>query len=339
MRILVTGGTGYIGAHTVVELITAGHEVSVVDNLANSSSDVLDSIEQVAGTKPHFREASIQDTETISCILHDEDIEAIIHFAAFKAVGESVVHPLKYYENNVNGFLSLLQTACAAGVSNVVFSSTAAVYGNPPQSAATEETICNPENPYGWSKRMDEIILRDLCTADHSFKGTALRYFNVVGAHPSGLLGESPKTKPQNILPIIVQATAGQLPPLTVFGTDYPTPDGTCLRDYIHVVDLAKAHVAALDHREGHKPGYEVFNVGTGSPTSVLELIKTFEDVNGVSVPYTLGARRAGDPINYYAVCDRAQRILHWQAEKTIEDAVGDAWRWHQHLTSMVQQA
>lgn len=261
-------------------------------------------------------------------IMQAESIEGIIHFAAFKAVGESVEQPLKYYDNNVATFVALLHAAVAHGISRFVFSSTAAVYGNAPEQVVTEDTPCNPESPYGWSKRMDEIILRDTCRANPTLQGTALRYFNVVGAHDSGVIGELPKGKPQNLLPIAIEAVNHKVP-LTVYGTDYRTPDGTCLRDYIHVTDLAKAHVAALQRKGA---SYDVYNIGTGKPTSVLELLKTFEKVNGIPVPYTLGERRPGDPTALYAAADKALNELGWQAKKTIEDACRDAWQFRRTL-------
>jgi UDP-glucose 4-epimerase len=328
MRVLVTGGTGYIGSHTAVELISDGHEVFIIDSLENSSIAALQAIKQLTGTEPTFLNANVQDREKLRAFLKEHTIEAIIHFAAYKAVGESAAKPLRYYDNNVYSFICLLQEALESGVSNIVFSSTAAVYGNPPVDQVTEETPCAPESPYGWSKRMSEIILADSCRVNPSLQGTVLRYFNVVGAHPSGLLGES-TTKPQNLLPLIVQAVAGQTPPLTVFGTDYPTKDGTCLRDYIHVVDLARAHIAALKHHEQRQFNYDIYNIGTGKPTSVLELIETFQKINHVTVPYDVGDRRAGDPVSYYASSAKAEKQLHWHAEQTIEDAVHDAWQWH----------
>jgi UDP-glucose 4-epimerase len=267
-------------------------------------------------------------------IIANEQIDGIIHFAAHKAVGESMADPLKYYQNNVSGFIELIAAMRQQSVNRVVFSFSAAVYGNPPTDCVTEETICQPTSPYGWSKYMDEIILRDTCLAYPDFGGISLRYFNVVGAHDTNLIGELSKGKPENLLPIIVQATTGQIPPLTVFGNDYPTPDGTCLRDYVHVVDLAKAHVAALKKLENGGLGYHVYNIGTGKPTSVLELITTFQSVNQITVPYSIGDRRPGDPVAYYASAEKAKRELDWQASKTTEDAVRDAWHWHKSLNT-----
>jgi UDP-glucose 4-epimerase len=332
---------GYIGSHTTVELIKAGHDVYIVDNLTNSSPDVLDAIEAVTNVRPTFLQADIQDYPKISALLKKQKIDAIIHFAAYKSVGESVTDPLKYYDNNVSGFIPLLRAAIAFGITNIVFSSSAAVYGNTPPGIISEDTPCKPESPYGSSKWIDEIILADTCTAVPTLSGTALRYFNVVGAHDSGLLGESAKVEAESLLPLIVAATAGKRPAITVFGTDYSTPDGTCLRDYVHVVDLAKAHIAAVERNasDTETHGYDVFNVGTGKPTSVLELIQTFEKVNDVSVPHKLGQRRQGDIVVSYASCDKAEEALHWRAEKTVEDAVRDVWVWQKHLDSMKNES
>jgi UDP-glucose 4-epimerase len=333
-NILVTGGAGFIGSHTVVELVKAGYRPVIVDNFINSEKSVLKGLKVITGQDIKVYEHDYQDKAKLAKILKTEKIDGVIHFAAYKAVGESVENPLKYYENNVSGFVTLLETLLNGGVNSFVFSSSAAVYGDPPTSSVTEDTVCNPTSPYGWSKYINEIVLRDTCAAKSELKGIALRYFNVVGSHKSALIGELPKGKPQNLLPIIVQAVAGKIPPLTVYGTDYSTPDGTCLRDYIHVVDLAKAHVAALQKILAAKQGfYEVYNVGTGQPTSVLELIETFEKVNNIKVPRKLGARRVGDPVAYYAVTDKVQEELKWRASKSIADAVADAWRWQAKLS------
>lgn len=329
-NILVTGGAGYIGSHVVVELAAAGFRPVIVDNFSNADKTILGKLAQLTGDDVTCYEADYQDAAKLSEIVNTESIDGVIHIAAFKAVAESVAQPLKYYQNNVSGFVSLLETLLEHKVHNFVFSSSAAVYGNPPAELVTEDTPCAPESPYGWSKRMDEIILSDTCTARSNLAGVALRYFNVVGSHHSGIIGESPKGAPQNLLPIIVQAAAGKTPPLIVYGTDYPTPDGTCLRDYIHVVDLAKAHVAALRKLIQTKAGYHVYNIGTGKPVSVLELITTFERVNNVSVPHTLGGRRAGDPAAYHASNKKAEKELGWHAEHTVEDAVRSAWQWQQ---------
>lgn len=332
-RILITGGTGYIGSHTALELLEAGYEVTLADNFANSSEVVLQRLTAICGSQIPFVHLDIGDQAALEQLLERQKFDGVIHFAAYKAVGESVSQPLKYYQNNVGNFISLLRTLLEYKIDNFVFSSSAAVYGNPPAPVITEETPCVPASPYGQTKLMDEIILRDTCTAEPHLKGIALRYFNVVGAHPSGRLGEQSRDKPQNILPIIIQAAAGLTPPLTVFGTDYPTPDGTCQRDYIHVVDLARAHVKALDKIMARQEGiYDVYNIGTGRPTSVKELITAFEEVNKVTVPHQLGERRAGDPAVSYAVADKAHRELGWKATKSVADAVRDSWQWQQYL-------
>jgi len=327
MNILVIGGAGYIGSHTVVELAAAGHRPIIVDNFANSSKGVLARLKELTGNDITYYEQDFRDTDALSVILDNEHIDGVIHFAAYKAVGDSVADPLSYYQNNTCGFVDLLGTLLGHDIKNFIFSSSAAVYGNPPEDMITEETRCQPESPYGWSKYMDEVILHDTCNANPDLYGVALRYFNVVGAHPSGRLGEQSKTRPQNLLPVIIQAVEGTIPPLTVLGTDYPTPDGTCLRDYIHVVDLAKAHIAALE-KASDKGSFEAYNISTGTPTSVLGLIKTFEAVNEVTVPHSLGERRAGDPASSYAKAEKAATKLGWKAEKTIEDACRDAWHW-----------
>jgi UDP-glucose 4-epimerase len=327
-HILVTGGAGYIGSHVVVELAEAGYTPVILDIFSNAEKSTITNLNQLLGKDIACYEGHYQDVALLRDVIRKEAIDAVIHIAAFKAVGESVEQPLRYYQNNVAGFITLLTTLQETGVKHFVFSSSAAVYGTPPTELVTEDTPCNPESPYGWSKYMDEIILRDFCQAELPFRGVALRYFNVVGSHPSAVIGESPKGKPQNLLPIIVKSVAtGQ--PLTVYGTDYPTEDGTCLRDYVHVVDLAKAHVSALAYTaRPNKDNFSVFNIGTGKATSVLELIKAFERVNDISVPYKLGKRRAGDPVACYASAQKAREQLGWQARLTIDDAVKSAWGW-----------
>jgi UDP-glucose 4-epimerase len=332
-NILVTGGAGYIGSHAVVALVAADFRPVIVDNFSNSEKHVLDGLKALLGHDVTCYDHDYQDSAFIADILKKESIDGVIHFAAHKAVGESVTEPLKYYQNNVSGFIAFLDTLVKHRINTVVLSSSAGVYGEPPTEQVTEDTPCNPTSPYGWTKYMDEVILRDLCTAVPELKATALRYFNVVGSDESALIGELPKGRPQNLLPIIVQTVAGKLPPLKVNGTDYPTPDGTCRRDYIHVVDLANAHIAALKKSFADTTGsYEVYNVGTGTPTSVLEMINTFERINGVKVPHSLGPRRAGDPAACYATPTKANQQLGWKATKTTEDAVRDAWRWQKSL-------
>jgi len=332
--ILVTGGAGYIGSHTVVELIQAGYRPVILDSFENSDHSVLDGIKTITGQNVTYYEGDYQDTALVEQIIGKESINGVIHFAAYKYVGESVADPLKYYQNNVSGFVSLLQTLSKHKVNNFIFSSSAAIYGTPPTDKVTEETQPHPESPYGWSKYMDEIVLRDTCAAQPDMTGIALRYFNVVGSHESAIIGESPKVTPQNLLPLVIRAVTGQMPHLTVHGNDYSTPDGTCLRDYVHVVDLAQAHVAALQKSFAKAAGgYTVYNIGTSHPTSVLELIQAFERVNNAKVPYQLGPRRPGDPMAYYAIADKAEQELGWKASKTVEDAVRDSWRWQQTLT------
>jgi UDP-glucose 4-epimerase len=329
-NILVIGGAGFIGSHTVVELVKAGFKPIVLDNFINSDQQIISRLEELTGTTIPLYKQDYTDSNRLQKVIGDEDISGIIHFAAHKAVSESVSDPLKYYSNNVSGFVSLIDVIKKTGIKQFVFSSSAAVYGEPPVEKVTEDTICAPTSPYGWSKYIDEIILKDYCHTDPALSATALRYFNVVGAHESAQIGELPKGKPQNLLPIIVQAVSGIIPPLTVYGTDYDTADGSCLRDYIHVVDLAEAHVKALIK---NKPGFNVYNIGTGKPTSVLELINIFEKVNKVKVPYSLGDRRPGDPAAYFASPDKANNELDWHAKKTVEDAVRDAWNWQKSLT------
>jgi UDP-glucose 4-epimerase len=334
--ILVIGGSGFIGSHTVVELVHAGYRPIIVDNFNNSESQTMSRLEELLGQKVAYYDQDYKDTARLAEIIESEKVSGVIHFAAYKAVGESVKKPLDYYDNNVSGFINLLKLVTAHGITNFVFSSSAAVYGNPPDECVNEETVCSPTSPYGWSKYMDEVILRDTCTASPSLGGISLRYFNVVGAHETNIIGELGKGMPQNLLPIVVEATAHKIPPLTIYGTDYPTPDGTCLRDYVHVVDLAKAHVAALKKLESGSSGYHVYNIGTGKPTSVLELIETFQSVNKVAVPYVLGDRRPGDPAAYYASATKAEQELNWKATKTITDAVRDAWQWYEKIKDSV---
>ena len=326
MSILVTGGAGYIGSHTVVELLNAGKEVVVLDNLCNASPKSLDRVKQITGKSVKFYEGDVLDRDLLQKIFAENSIHSVIHFAGLKAVGESVQKPAEYYMNNVTGSLVLLQEMKKAGVWNFVFSSSATVYGDPEIIPITENCkVGGTTNPYGTSKFMVEQILRDIAKAEPKFSMTILRYFNPVGAHESGLIGEDPNGIPNNLLPYVAQVAVGKLQSVGVFGNDYDTPDGTGVRDYIHVVDLARGHVAALQHM---KAGANVYNLGTGSGTSVLEIIKAFSKACGRDLSYEIKPRRAGDIAACYADCSKAERELGWRAELSIEQACADSWRW-----------
>lgn len=330
MRILLTGGTGYIGSHAAVELLQAGHEVLLVDDYSNSSADVVSRIETITRKKITAFQADVCDPSALEQIFSLHSIDAVIHFAGYKSVGESVAQPLKYYRNNLDSTLTLLEVMRRHQVKNFVFSSSATVYGDagePPYSEETPAGTCS--NPYGRTKCMIEQILQDVAAADPSFSVMLLRYFNPIGAHESGLLGERPNGIPNNLLPYITQTAIGLLDHLNVFGDDYPTPDGTGVRDYIHVVDLARGHVKALEYAQG-RTGAEVFNLGTGVGYSVLEVVHTFERVNQVHIPFVIQPRRPGDLPSCYADPSKAQRLLGWQAEKNLEDMCRDSWRWQQ---------
>ena len=327
IHILVTGGTGYIGSHTCVELLLAGHEVVIADNLSNSSESVLERIARIAGRAPAFHKLDLRDAAGLRSLLQRHPVAAVIHFAGVKAVAESVADPLKYYDNNVNGSLTLFAALRAFGIRRVVFSSSATVYGAQAVSPIGERAATAPANPYGRTKLVIEGILGDLCAADPEFRAVALRYFNPVGAHPSGLIGEAPQGTPNNLMPYICQVAAGKLPELRVFGRDYPTPDGTAIRDYLHVMDLAQGHLRALDSLD-HAPGFSAINLGTGRGTSVLEMLKIFERVNQVRVAWKFAGRRPGDTVSTYADAALAGSTLHWRAQLTLEDMCRDAWRW-----------
>jgi UDP-glucose 4-epimerase len=334
MNILVTGGTGFIGSHTVVELIHAGHNVTIVDNFSNSTSKVLDSLETITGQPINFTEIDVRSTDKLQLVMEQNSIETVIHFAAFKAVGESVSEPLKYYQNNIEGLLSVLAAMGRAKVTKIIFSSSATVYGDPDTLPITEEAALKPAtNPYGATKQMAEQILRDICTSS-DMQSVLLRYFNPIGAHSSGLIGELPIGPPNNLVPFVAQAAAGLRDKLTVFGNDWDTVDGFGVRDYIHVVDLAKAHVKAADFLENTKDKTTILNLGTGNGASVLEVIHTFENVNKVTVPYMVGPRRSGDIASCYASAAKAEKLLGWKAELTLDDALKDAWRWQQNLSN-----
>jgi len=326
-RILVTGGAGYIGSHTVVELIAAGYEAIIVDNFSNSSVEVLDRLKTITGVDVPFYKGSISDKEFMNRVFGENQIDAVIHFAAYKAVGESVQEPLKYYKNNVCGTISLLDVMKLHKVEHIIFSSSATVYGMNNISPLTEDLSTSAINPYGYTKLMMEQILTDVALANSDWSVTNLRYFNPIGAHESGMIGEAPNGIPNNLMPYITQVAVGKLQELSVFGNDYDTHDGTGVRDYIHVVDLAKGHVLALKHNLENK-GVAVFNLGTGIGYSVLDMVKAFENVNGVKVPYTIKERRPGDVATCYADASKANDILGWKAEKTLQDMMRDSWRW-----------
>ena len=327
MAILVTGGAGYIGSHTTVELLAAGHEVIILDDFSNSSPKVLDRLKTITGKNIAFYEGSILDKPFLNKIFKENNIEAVIHFAAFKAVGESVKEPLKYYHNNIAGTISLLEVMTENKVKNIVFSSSATVYGMNNISPLTEDMPTSATNPYGYTKVMMEQILNDVAFADKEWSVTNLRYFNPIGAHESGLIGEAPNGVPNNIMPYITQVAVGKLQELSIFGDDYDTPDGTGVRDYIHVIDLARGHVLALKDNLA-TTGSHVYNLGAGQGYSVLDLVKTFEKENNVTIPYTIKPRRAGDIATCYANSNKAKEVLGWTAQKTLADMVRDSWRW-----------
>lgn len=331
MKILVTGGAGYIGSHTVVELQNAGYEVVVVDNLSNSSEKSLDRVEKLTGKKVSFYKCDILDREKLSEILSKEKVDACIHFAGLKAVGESVAKPWEYYENNIAGTLTLVDVMRKNNVKNIIFSSSATVYGDPAFIPITEECpkgSCT--NPYGWTKSMLEQILSDIQKADPEWNVILLRYFNPIGAHKSGTIGENPNGIPNNLMPYITQVAVGKRDHLTVFGDDYDTHDGTGVRDYIHVVDLAKGHVKALKKIE-EKAGLKIYNLGTGIGYSVLDIVKNFEAATGVKIPYEIGPRRPGDIATCYSSADKAQKELGWSAENGIKEMCADSWNWQKN--------
>jgi len=327
MRVLVTGGAGYIGSHTCLELLMDGHDVVVIDNLSNSNTIVFDRIERICGQRPVFYREDVCNNKKVAEILAAHRVEAVIHFAGLKSVGESVAQPLQYYINNVTGSLALLSAMQETGVSSLVFSSSATVYGNPESFPIHEDFPLSATNPYGRSKLMVEEILRDLIVADDSWHIALLRYFNPVGAHESGLIGEDPAGIPNNLMPYISQVAVGRRTELQIFGGDYPTPDGTGVRDYIHVVDLARGHIAALDWLRQHN-GVHTFNLGTGQGKSVLEVVRAFEAVSGLHIPYRIVNRRPGDIAQCYADPSRAERELGWKAQRSIADMCRDAWNW-----------
>lgn len=327
MQILVTGGAGYIGSHTAVKLLEAGHEVVVIDNLCNGSQESIRRVERITGKPVHFVECDIRDREGLDAVFSQHAIDAVIHFAGLKAVGESVGKPLEYYENNVHGTLVLCQAMEEAGVRRMVFSSSATVYGSEAPVPYVETTPRGTtSNPYGTSKAMVEKVLEDLVVADERWSVALLRYFNPIGAHPSGLIGEDPQGIPNNLMPFIAQVAVGRRDELTIFGSDYPTTDGTCERDYLHVVDLAVGHLKALKAVE--EPGVSIYNLGTGQGISVLEMVESFTRVTGVGVPYRFGDRRPGDLPAFWADASKAAQDLGWSAEKGLDEMMADTWRW-----------
>ncbi len=326
MTILVTGGTGYIGSHTVVELINNKYDVVIIDNLSNSKIDVVDKIEKITGVRPKFYLGDVCDKDILNKIFEENKIDAVIHFAGYKAVGESVEKPLMYYRNNIDSTLSLCEVMKEHKCMNFVFSSSATVYGNPERLPLDEKCRLSTTNPYGTTKLFIEQILKDICISSKDFSVAVLRYFNPVGGHESGLLGENPNGIPNNLVPYIVKVACGELDHLTIFGNDYDTEDGTGVRDYIHVVDLAKGHVNAIEYVTKNK-GIDYFNLGTGRPYSVLELVNTFSKVNDVEVKYEFGPRRSGDIASCYADCSYAIKKLGWKAEHDLDDMLKSAYQ------------
>ena len=335
-KILVTGGLGFIGSHTVVELQSNGYEVIIIDDLSNSSIDILDRITSITGTKPLFEQLDLKEKKKVSEFFQKHnDIQGVIHFAASKAVGESVDNPLMYYENNINTLVYVLQELKKIEHSNFIFSSSCTVYGQADELPITENApVKKAESPYGNTKQIGEEIIMDTCKINAQMKAIALRYFNPIGAHESANIGELPIGVPQNLVPFITQTAIGLRKQLSVFGDDYPTEDGTCIRDYIHVVDLAKAHVVALERllKNENSENYETFNLGTGTGSSVLEVIKSFERVSGLKLNYKIADRRAGDIIAAYADTNKANNILGWKTQLTLDDAMTSAWKWEQNI-------
>lgn len=331
MKILLTGGTGFIGSHTAIELIKLGYDVEIMDNLFNSKITVLDKIEKISGVKPKFYKVDLLDKDGMDKMFAEGKYDLVIHFAGLKAVGESVEKPLKYYENNVCGTINLLECMKKHGVKKIIFSSSATVYGDQGVAELTEDmqTGVGITNPYGETKHIIEEILKDVAEAEPEFEVTILRYFNPVGSHPSGLIGEDPNDIPNNLMPIIMKVSTGEIEKLRIFGDDYDTVDGTGVRDYIHVVDLAKGHVAAVAKM---KPGVSVYNLGTGKGTSVLEMVAAFEKASGKKLPYEIVERRAGDLAEIYANPSKAKKELGWEATLTIEDAMNDTINYLKHL-------
>ena len=327
MVFLLTGGAGYIATHTIVELTKAGHEVVVADNFINSQPEALRRVEEIIGRKIAVYDLDVCDREKLRDVFARHELSGVIHFAGLKAVGESVDIPLRYYRNNIDSTLTLLETMREFKVNKLVFSSSATVYGIPDKMPLVEDLPTGATSPYGWTKFMIEQILRDFAHANKDWSVVLLRYFNPVGAHESGLIGEDPSGIPNNLMPVVTQVACGKLPMLKVYGTDYPTRDGTAIRDYIHVMDLACGHVKAIEYTQCHT-GVEAINLGTGNGYSVLEILRAFQEVNGIQVPHQLAGRRPGDVPECYADPGKALTLLNWKAEKTLEDMCRDAWRW-----------
>ena len=327
MKILVTGGTGYIGSHTCVQLLEKGWQPVIVDSLVNSKISVLDRIQQITGSRPAFIEGDVRDAGLLQKVLREHAIEAVIHFAGLKAVGESVSMPLKYYDNNVHGSMVLMEAMNQCNVKTLVFSSSATVYGDAIEMPLKEAAPTSATNPYGQSKLMVEKVIADLCSSDPSWSITALRYFNPVGAHASGLMGEDPQGIPNNLMPFLAQVAVGRREELQVFGNDYQTPDGTGVRDYIHVIDLAQGHISALIHGHG-KAGHHIFNLGTGKGNSVLEMLNAFGKACGKELKHKIVSRRPGDVAASWADPHKAQSVLNWKAQKSLDDMCQDTWRW-----------
>ena len=326
--ILVTGGTGYIGSHTVVELIDAGHEVVVVDNLVNSSALTIDRIEQITGTRPAFHEIDLCDAPALDRVMAEHLPGSVIHFAALKAVGESVEQPVRYYRNNIDSSLNLIDACARHGCETIVFSSSATVYGDPESVPIPEDAPVSPTNPYGWTKLMVEQILTDATVAQPTLRVALLRYFNPAGAHPSGVIGEDPHGIPNNLMPYLLQVAVGRRDELLVFGDDYDTPDGTGVRDYVHVIDVARGHLAALNGLARHDPGAHTWNLGTGRGASVHEVRTALEEASGRTLPYRVIERRAGDITSSVADPAKADAELGWSSTLTLADMCRDAWRW-----------
>ncbi|MBR2284857.1 MAG: UDP-glucose 4-epimerase GalE [Ruminococcus sp.] len=329
--ILLAGGAGYIGSHTAVSLLDSGHDVIIADNFSNSCPEAVSRVEKITGKSVKLYELDIKDTDKLSAVFSENNVDAVIHFAGLKAVGESVEKPVVYYRNNIDTTLSLLECMSRYGVKNIIFSSSATVYGEENPVPYTEEMkrgTCT--NPYGWTKVMMEQILEDAAKADPELSVVLLRYFNPIGAHESGMIGEDPQGIPNNLMPYVAQVAVGRREKLTIFGRDYETPDGTCRRDYIHVCDLADGHVKAIDYALDHK-GTEVFNLGTGTPYSVTEIVETFQRVNGIEIPHVYGSRRAGDLPESYANADKALSILGWKTRRDLADMCRDTWNWQKN--------